>query len=142
VSDLLKLIRVQWDRAGAIVAVCAGALALLFGYLGVSGTAYVAAQMPYFISGGLLGIFLLGLGAVLWISADMRDEWRELRALRTLLAPDSLQAPVIAQELTDHGDDQNDELEELEPIVAANGKRRAPRSGRGPRTDRLVADQR
>jgi hypothetical protein len=41
--------------------------------------------MPYIVSNGLFGIFLLGIAAVLWISADLRDEWRELRRVGTLL---------------------------------------------------------
>jgi hypothetical protein len=60
-------------------------LAILLGWVGVSGTTHVAAQLPYFISGGLFGLFLLGLGHMLWTSADLRDEWAELRAIRTLL---------------------------------------------------------
>jgi hypothetical protein len=34
--------------------------------------------MPYMLSGGVTGIFMIGLAAVLWLSADMRDEWRKL----------------------------------------------------------------
>lgn len=78
--DLLKYVRVQWDRTGAIVATVAGLVALLIGYLGTSDTVYIAEQIPYVISGGLTGIVLLTIGAVLWISADLRDEWRELAA--------------------------------------------------------------
>jgi hypothetical protein len=37
--------------------------------------------MPYVVGGGLVGIFLLGLAAVLWLSADLRDEWRKLADL-------------------------------------------------------------
>lgn len=76
--DLLKYLRVQWDRTGAVVATVAGLIALLIGYLGTSDTVYIAEQIPYVISGGLTGIVLLTIGAVLWISADLRDEWREL----------------------------------------------------------------
>jgi hypothetical protein len=76
--DLLSYIRNQWDRVAAWVFVAAGALALLTGWLGISRTAYPAEQNPYIISGGLVGIFLLGLGGVLWLSADLRDEWRKL----------------------------------------------------------------
>lgn len=78
---LMKLVRAQWDRAGAVTAVLLGLLALLLGWIGTSNTEYVAGQMPYIVSGGLLGLFLLGVGAVLWLSADLRDEWRQLRVL-------------------------------------------------------------
>jgi hypothetical protein len=56
-------------------------VALIVGWLGISGTAYPAEQNPYIISGGLVGVFLLGLGAMLWLSADLRDEWRKLDAI-------------------------------------------------------------
>lgn len=85
------MLRAQWDRTLSVVLVLGGLLALLAGYLGVSDTPYVAAQLPYIISGGLLGIFLLSLGIGLWLSADLRDDWRELRACRLLLE-DSAQA--------------------------------------------------
>jgi hypothetical protein len=62
----------------AWVCVAAGVVVLIIGWVGVSGTEYPAAQLPYIISGGVGGIFLLGLGAMLWLSADLRDEWRKL----------------------------------------------------------------
>lgn len=86
--ELLKYLRAQWDRTAAIAAVIAGLLCLLFGFLGVRDTAYVAGQLPYFISGGLLGIFFLGMAGIAWLSADLRDEWRELRSLRGLIEGD------------------------------------------------------
>ncbi|HVE27932.1 MAG TPA: hypothetical protein VNC22_21145 [Sporichthya sp.] len=76
--DILKFVRTQWDRTGAVVAVLGGLLVLLLGWLGTSDTKYVAQQIPYVMSGGLLAIMLLTIGAVLWLSADLRDEWREL----------------------------------------------------------------
>jgi peptidoglycan/LPS O-acetylase OafA/YrhL len=75
-------VRLQWDRAGAIFALALGALSLFLGWLGVTDTPHVAKQLPYIASGGLFGIFLVGVAAALWISADLRDEWRELRGLR------------------------------------------------------------
>ena len=80
--DLLTWIRVQWDRAGAIFALVVGGLSLFLGWLGVTNTPHVAKQLPYIASGGLFGIFLVGVAATLWISADLRDEWRELRGIR------------------------------------------------------------
>jgi len=79
--NIWKYARAQWDRttAGALFAL--GALALVLGWVGVSKEALTALQIPYILSGGLGGIFLLGLGAVFWLSADMRDEWRKLDAL-------------------------------------------------------------
>jgi hypothetical protein len=78
----MTLLRSQWDRVLAIAAVIAGVVVLIVGYVGVSNSGYSAEQLPYIISGGIGGIFLLGLGAVLWLSADLRDEWRMLDEIR------------------------------------------------------------
>lgn len=86
--EILKFLRLQWDRAGAVGVILAGVLALYLGYRGTSGTPFVAAQLPYFISGGLVGLFALGVGCLLWLSADLRDEWREMHAVRLLLEKD------------------------------------------------------
>jgi hypothetical protein len=80
-----KWLRLQWDRTLAWVLVAAGAIALIVGWIGVSGTAYSAEQLPYIISGGIGGIFLLGVGATLWLSADLRDEWRKLDRIEEAL---------------------------------------------------------
>jgi protein-S-isoprenylcysteine O-methyltransferase Ste14 len=77
-SWLRVVVKGQWDRIIAWAAVIAGALLLLLGWLGVSRSAFPAEQIPYIISGGLVGLFLLGLGAMAWLSADLRDEWRKL----------------------------------------------------------------
>jgi hypothetical protein len=96
--DLLRFLRNQWDRAGAWLCVIGGAVALLAGYLGVSGTRDTGKQLPYVVSGGMFGLFLLGLGALLWLSADLRDEWRKLDAIdRHLVSSRSLLAPSAAR---------------------------------------------
>ena len=77
----LTYLRAQWDRALGAGLVLLGAVALLLGWIGVSGAVYPAQQLPYLVSGGLGGLFLLGLGATLWLSADLRDEWRHLDEL-------------------------------------------------------------
>ena len=71
-------VRRQWDRVGAVLCVAGGAIALFVGWLGVSGTLDTGKQLPYVVSGAMLGLFLLGIGALLWLSADLRDEWRKL----------------------------------------------------------------
>lgn len=89
---ILTWLRTQWDRAAAVALAVLGLLALLLGWAGASDTPHLAIQIPYFISGGLTGIFLVGSAAAMWLSADMRDEWRELRRLRVLLEADTAQA--------------------------------------------------
>lgn len=113
--DFLTFLRTQWDRVGAWVAISLGAIFLIIGWLGVSNTAYTAEQIPYVLSGGLGGIFFLGLGAMLWLSADLRDEWRLLAELRE--QDDDEKAVAVA----------DGEVVE-EPVAAAPS--RAPRPSR------------
>ena len=67
--EFLNLLRSQWDRAAAIACALAGAIALIVGWIGTSGTEHVAEQMPYIISAGLTGIFLLGVSVVRRVAA-------------------------------------------------------------------------
>jgi hypothetical protein len=83
--NILKRTLEQWDRVCAIILALTGVLALILGYNGVSHTEFVAAQIPYFISGGLVGLFCLGGAGVLWLSSDLRDEWVKLDHLDTTL---------------------------------------------------------
>lgn len=86
-KDLRRWLANQWDRSLAMLLSLLGLLSILLGWLGVSSHVLPAEQIPYLASGGLLGIFLLGGAGTLWLSADMRDEWRKLdevaRELRT-----------------------------------------------------------
>jgi hypothetical protein len=96
--ELLKWCRLQWDRVCAVIAFAAGAVLLVLGWVGVSGVVYPAEQIPYVISAGFGGLFLLGIGGTLWHSADLRDQWRTLDRIERHLedpegnavAPDSL----------------------------------------------------
>jgi hypothetical protein len=96
--DMRLFLRVFWDRVAAWLLIGLGALCLLLGWLGASGTPYVEAQIPYVISGGLTGLGLIGLGATLWLSSDLRDEWHRLRALEeavgSLMESDSVADPT------------------------------------------------
>ena len=80
--NFLRWVRVHWDRAVAVLAAIGGAGAIFIGWNGASQTAYPAEQLPYLLSGGLIGMVLFGTGATLWLSADLRDEWAELRGIR------------------------------------------------------------
>lgn len=82
----MTFLRTQWDRVGAWICIAGGAIVLFAGWWGISGTDKVGRQLPYIISGGLFGVFLLGVGGLLWVSADLRDEWRELWSIRDALA--------------------------------------------------------
>jgi hypothetical protein len=100
-------IRNQWDRAIGLAAVIAGAAALAGGWIGASGTVYPAQQIPFLMSGGLFGIFLLGVGCTAWISADLRDEWRKLDQLDETLRSNNITLTGAADgaiRLSDHPD--------------------------------------
>ncbi|MGQ0631368.1 MAG: hypothetical protein ACT4P1_10015 [Sporichthyaceae bacterium] len=82
----LKVLKNQWDRVAAIVLTIAGVIALISGFVGVNDSTILAEQTRFIVSGGIGGIFMLGLGATLWISADLRDEWRKLDRIEHALA--------------------------------------------------------
>lgn len=76
--DFVDWVKIQWDRVLAVALLAAGLISLLLGYLGVAHSTLPTQQVPYLASGGLFGLFCLGVSATLWLSADLRDEWRKL----------------------------------------------------------------
>ena len=82
---LLTSVRSQWDRVAAMAAVAIGVVALLLAWIGVSGQGLPAEQIPYLVSGAILAIFAVGIAATLWLSADLRDEWRKLDEIQETL---------------------------------------------------------
>ena len=83
--ELRNWIRLIGDRAAAAALLALGGAVLLLGWLGVSREVLPARQVPYLISGGMLGLFILGLGALCWLSADLRDEWSRLGSIESAL---------------------------------------------------------
>jgi hypothetical protein len=83
--SLVRWCTVQWDRALAIALTVVGAIVLIIGWIGVSGALVPSQQLPYIISGGIGALFILGIAAALWISADLHDEWRKLDRLEEVL---------------------------------------------------------
>lgn len=59
-----------WLIAGLVLPLL-GLLAILLGWWGASGRAYPAQQVPYVISGGLLGVGLIVAGAALFVRYSM-----------------------------------------------------------------------
>lgn len=102
--DFYTWLKAQWDRAAAIAALVVGVVALIVGWTGVSDATLPTEQIPYLISGGLVGIFALGIAGTLWLSADLRDEWRKLDEIHAVLkgdggtAPAAFDAPVAVDE--------------------------------------------
>ena len=96
--ELGKWLRVAWDRAAALAVIVVGAVVVIIGWIGVSGEAYPAKQLPFLMSGGVGGIFLLGVGALFWLSSDLRDEWTKLDRIEEALvhlAGTDLVAPEV-----------------------------------------------
>jgi hypothetical protein len=88
----------------------AGLIAVLVGYLGVRDQSHIELQLPYLISGGLGGLVLMGLGALVLIQYQMRvqarrfaemtdslDEWKEqaIAELRTFLEGAEIDVEVL-----------------------------------------------
>ena len=88
--EIARWMRTQWDRLLAVVACIAGLILIGIGWAGVSRSTLVTEQIPYLASGGLFGIFALGVSATLWLSADLRDEWRKLDDIHRNLESDRL----------------------------------------------------
>lgn len=83
--DVTRIMREQWDRCLGWAGIALGVVFLILGWVGVSGTGYTAAQIPYVVSGGLGGIVCVATGSILLLSADLQDDWRKLDALEAKL---------------------------------------------------------
>ena len=119
--EFLTFARCHLDRVLGWAAVALGAIVLVVGWVGVSSTGYVFEQLPYVISGGVGGLFLLGLGAMSWLSADLRDEWSKLDSLeQAVLAGNALLA-------------QQQELAATVPLQAVPTPSRRAAASRSPR---------
>ena len=67
------------------ILVGAGFLLVLVGYLGISRESIVAKQLPYLISGGIGGIALVGFGAMLVGTEDLKRTHERIDRLEALV---------------------------------------------------------
>jgi hypothetical protein len=96
-------------RTLAGVLVVAGLVVVLIGYIGVRNHSDVTLQVPYFMSGGVGGLALIGLGALTLVQYQMRlqarrfgeiteslDQWKEaaLAEVREFLAGAQIELEV------------------------------------------------
>ena len=84
----MSWLRSEWDRVAGWALVALGAVLLIIGWRGVADTAFVADELAFLASGGLGGVFCLGLGVGLLVSADLHDEWRKLDRIEAALRGD------------------------------------------------------
>jgi hypothetical protein len=80
---------VGWVLTGA------GLLAIFLGWFGLSGQAVVAKQLPFLISGGIGGIALVAIGAVILGTEDLRKDSGRLDRLERQIA--QLHAVLLAR---------------------------------------------
>jgi len=83
-----------------------GFLVILIGYLGISREALVAKQLPYLISGGIGGIALVGFGAMLVGTEDLKRTQERIDHLEDLVADlhETLLSRPDAPALSSNGD--------------------------------------
>ena len=82
-SDLQSRMRSGFGKLGgrlAVICFAIGFLAIAFGYNGASSDPRIAAQFPYLISGGLIGIAFVIVGAALIVIHAYREERMRLEA--------------------------------------------------------------
>jgi hypothetical protein len=103
-----ELLRRYFAAAGGqalgYVLVVLGVLVLVVGWFGVSREGIVAKQLPYLVSGGIGGSFMLGIGALLLITHELRLDNRRLEAVEAtleelrdaLLLPDDVTVATLA----------------------------------------------
>jgi len=67
----------------------AGIAAILFAWWGVAHTGYTFEQIPYVVSGGMLGLGLIGVGGFLyfgsWLTKLIEEQRQTAHMLRLLL---------------------------------------------------------
>ena len=114
--DVLTVLKSQWDRVAALACAIGGVVLLIVGYQGIADSPYVAEELAYLISGGLGGVFLLGVAATLYISADMHDEWRKL---------DRIEEAILSLGEERGGNGRYDDI--VEPVVVHVTRLHLPR---------------
>ena len=93
---MVKRIPTQWDWILGYALMGLAGVVLLVTWVAVSGSRFVSDQLSYIVSGGLGGLVLLGLGAVLIVTAGLSDEWRKLSRLEEALPLPSTEARTDA----------------------------------------------
>lgn len=114
---------------GAIL-VAGGLVAIVIGYLGASGTLHVGLQVPYLLSGGLLGLALVVFGSALILAHALS---RQARLLRRVI---EAQRELVARAAASDGEPGADGLV-LVPTGASSFHRPGCRLVEGKKARRL-----
>src|SRR5205814_6000151 len=104
-----------------------GFIFVLVGYLGISREALVAKQLPYRISGGIGGIALVGFGAMLVGTEDLKRTQERIDHLERLV--DDLHAVLLTRQ----------DAPALGELSSANGEVDDPEAAVDPRRTRFLA---
>ena len=88
-----RLLSLFWDRVAAVTCVLVAVVMLVVGWVNVSASSDAGQQIPYVMSSGIGGLFVLWIGTTLWLSADLRDEWRKLDVIDESLRHLSAERP-------------------------------------------------
>lgn len=114
----LAFLAAFWPFMLGSVLVAGGLAAIVLGYVGVAGTVHVGLQLPYLVSGALLGLALVGLGSALLV---LHALGRHARLMRRLLDEVRTAPPAIGEgPATAQGDGM---------VVAVRGAKRFHRPG-------------
>lgn len=115
-------------RLAAGLLVTIGLIAVLLGYLGLRDQSEVVLQLPYAVSGGIGGLALILIGAVVLVFGQMREQAR-----RTAEVVDSLEewkesALAEVRAFLEDATIEVDLAEVLKPPENTNGASRARKS--------------
>jgi hypothetical protein len=113
----------QWLFVAGGALVLAGIVLVIIGWVGTSQTVLVAGQIPYVVSGGLLGLGLIFLGAFLYFGYWLALLVRESRARRDEEGAE-LTRVAVSLERTNETLKRIAELLSEEPKPPARGRRR------------------
>ena len=80
-----------WPFLLGCVLVAGGFGAIVIGYFGVSGTVLVGLQVPYLVSGAVLGLALVILGSSLIVVQVLTRQARLLRRMLAEVQPETLE---------------------------------------------------
>jgi hypothetical protein len=94
-----KHLKTEWDWIAGYGLIGVAAVVLVCTWISVSGSRFISDQLSYIASGGLGGLVLLGLGAVLVVTAGLSDEWRKLNRLEEALPFPVSEPPTEASAL-------------------------------------------